>query len=75
MAAPGTFWATGSGQMPHAEGMNNDKPETVCLNNSYRVFNLLTAAKIARTIGKTAEAAAWEKQAETYKASDQRQIL
>lgn len=52
-----------------AEGMNNDKPETVCLNNSYRVFNLLTAAKIARTIGKVTEGEAWEKQAETYKAA------
>jgi len=52
-----------------AEGMNNDKPETLCLNNSYRVFNLLTAAKIARTIGKTEQADAWEKQAEVYKSA------
>jgi alpha-L-rhamnosidase len=46
-----------------AEGMNNDKPQTVCLNNSYRVFNLRTAAKIARVLGKTAEATQWEQQA------------
>ncbi|HKG08291.1 MAG TPA: family 78 glycoside hydrolase catalytic domain [Pedobacter sp.] len=52
-----------------AEGMNNDKPETVCLNNSYRVFNLLTAAKIARTIGRNQQADAWEKQAAIYKSA------
>lgn len=46
-----------------AEGMNNNKPQTVCLNNCYRVFNLRTAAKIARVIGKTTEAAQWEQQA------------
>jgi len=48
----------------NAEGMNNDKPETLCLNNAYYVFNLRTAAKIARVIGRTVEASQWEKQAE-----------
>ena len=47
----------------NAEGMNNDKPETVCYNNCYRVFNLRTAAKIARVLGKEAEAVKWEEQA------------
>lgn len=47
-----------------AEGMNNDKPETLCLNNAYYVFNLRTAAKIAGIIGRTKEASAWEAQAE-----------
>lgn len=47
-----------------AEGMNNDKPETLCFNNCYRVYNLRTAAKIARIIGKTNEAEKWEHQAE-----------
>ncbi len=46
-----------------AEGMNNDKPENSCFNNSYRAYNLLTAAKIAHTLGKTAIAVSWEKQA------------
>lgn len=46
-----------------AEGMNNDKPETLCLNNAYYVFNLRTAAKIARVLGKVAEAGQWEQQA------------
>lgn len=46
-----------------AEGMNNNKPQTVCLNNSYRVFNLRTAAKIARVLGKNADAQHWEQQA------------
>lgn len=47
-----------------AEGMNNDKAQTVCLNNCYRVFNLRTAAKIARVIGQTAAAVQWEQQAD-----------
>ncbi|MDR6568042.1 family 78 glycoside hydrolase catalytic domain [Chitinophaga ginsengisegetis] len=46
-----------------AEGMNNDKPQTVCLNNCYRVFNLRTAAKIARVLGKNTAAVQWEQQA------------
>jgi len=46
-----------------AEGMNNDKPETLCLNNAYYVFNLRTAAKIARILGRSDEANQWEQQA------------
>jgi len=46
-----------------AEGMNNDKPETLCLNNAYYVFNLRTAAKIAQVLGYSAEANAWGQQA------------
>jgi len=53
---------------PHAtaEGMNNDKPETLCLNNCYRVYNLRTAAKIARVLGRNTEAGRWEQQADQY---------
>lgn len=47
-----------------AEGMNNNKPETLCLNNCYWVYNLRTGAKIARIIGRTKEAEEWEKQAD-----------
>lgn len=47
-----------------AEGMNNDKPTTLCYNNCYRVFNLRTAAKIARVLGKEEEALKWEEQAD-----------
>ena len=47
-----------------AEGMNNNKPQTVCLNSCYRVFNLRTAAKIARVLGKNTEASQWEQQAD-----------
>ncbi len=47
-----------------AEGMNNDKPETLCLNNAYYVFNLRTAAQVARVIGRTVEAGAWEARAQ-----------
>lgn len=46
-----------------SEGMNNDKDETLCLNNSYRVFNLRTAVKIARIQGDEKQAARWEDQA------------
>lgn len=46
-----------------AEGMNNNKPETECFNNCYWIYNLRTAAKIARIIGKTDEANKWEQQA------------
>lgn len=46
-----------------AEGMNNDKPETLCLNNAYRVFNLRTAAKIAHVIGDDSQARNWEEKA------------
>lgn len=46
-----------------AEGMNNNKPQTLFLNNCYRVFNLRTAAKIARVIGKHEAALRWEQQA------------
>ncbi|SMC40788.1 family 78 glycoside hydrolase catalytic domain [Pedobacter africanus] len=52
-----------------AQGMNNNKEETLCLNNSYRVFNLRTAAKIARVIGKDVEAEHWEQQAERCRAA------
>lgn len=52
-----------------AQGMNNNKEETLCLNNSYRVFNLRTAAKIARAIGKDTEAEGWEQQAERCRAA------
>src|SRR5690625_5700459 len=47
-----------------AEGMNNDSDETLCLNNSYRVFNLRTAAKIARILDEKEGADKWEKQEE-----------
>ncbi|AWI10569.1 family 78 glycoside hydrolase catalytic domain [Ereboglobus luteus] len=46
-----------------AEGMNNDSAQTLCLNNCYRVYNIKTAAKIARVLGREAEAAEWENQA------------
>lgn len=46
------------------EGMNNDKPETWAFNNSYRVYNLRTAAKIAGILGDVSQAAQWEEQAD-----------
>ncbi len=47
-----------------AEGMNNDKPQNICFNNAYRVYNLRTAAKIARVLNQTQDAIRWEEQAE-----------
>lgn len=47
-----------------AEGMNNDKPEAVCFNSCYRVFNLRTAAKIARILNKNEDAEKWEQQSQ-----------
>jgi len=46
-----------------AEGMNNNKPENICFNNAYRVYNLRTAAKIARVLKRNEEAKRWENQA------------
>ena len=46
-----------------AEGMNNDKPGNLFFNNCYWVYNLRTAAKIARITGHTVEAEQWEQQA------------
>ncbi|MES2826779.1 MAG: family 78 glycoside hydrolase catalytic domain [Bacteroidota bacterium] len=52
-----------------AEGMNNNKPQTLFLNNCYMVFNYRTAAQIARVLGKATEASAWEKQANATSAA------
>ncbi len=52
-----------------AEGMNNNKPQTVFLNNAYRVFNLRTAVKIAKIIGKSDAAEKWQRQAELSSAA------
>lgn len=47
-----------------AEGMNNDKPETECFNNCYFVFNLATAAKIAKVLGRDDYMQKWNKRAD-----------
>ncbi|MBQ1456284.1 MAG: family 78 glycoside hydrolase catalytic domain [Thermoguttaceae bacterium] len=39
-------------------------PYIVCLNNLYRIFNLATAAKIARVLGRDDRAEEWEKLAD-----------
>ena len=51
---------------PHAteQGMNNNSDENLFFNNCYWIYNLKTAAKIARVIGKTNEAEEWEHQAD-----------
>ena len=54
-----------------AEGMNNEKPQNICFNNCYRVYNLRTAAKIARVLGRNEEAAQWEREADASSAAIQ----
>lgn len=51
---------------PHAteQGMNNNSDENLFFNNCYWIYNLKTAAKIARVIGKTNEAEEWKHQAD-----------
>lgn len=46
------------------DGPNSNTPEALCFNNCYRIFNLMTAAKIAKTLGKFDQAENWEKLAE-----------
>lgn len=46
-----------------AEGMNNDTEENLFFNNCFWVYNLKTAAQIAKVLGKYADAAQWETQA------------
>ena len=43
------------------DGPNSDTDDTLCLNCIYRVYNLRTAEKIARVLGRKAEADAWQK--------------
>ncbi len=50
---------------PGAKGVNGDTRETLFFNNCYWVYNLRTAAKIARALGKADLAAAWENRAAT----------
>lgn len=46
-------------------GPNSDTPQALCLNDMYLVFNLETAAKIARVIGREDRAEEWERFAAT----------
>ncbi|MDO5308869.1 MAG: family 78 glycoside hydrolase catalytic domain [Planctomycetia bacterium] len=45
------------------DGPNSDTPQAHCLNRMYLVFNLKTAAKIARIIGREDAAKEWEARA------------
>lgn len=46
------------------DGPNSDTPQALCLNNFYLVFNLETAAKIARVIGREDRAKEWDRMAQ-----------
>ncbi len=62
---------------PHAtaEGMNNDKPENLCFNNSFYVYNLRTAARIAEVLGHRSVAAKWTQQANETAAAINRKFF
>lgn len=47
-----------------AQGMNNNSDENLFFNNCYWIYNMKTAAKIARVLKKESEAEKWERQAE-----------
>lgn len=47
------------------QGMNNYSEENLFFNNCYWIYNLKTAAQIARVIGEIADAEKWEHQAKT----------
>lgn len=47
-----------------SQGMNNYSDENLFFNNCYWVYNLKTAAQIAKVIGKTEEAERWRQQAQ-----------
>lgn len=47
----------------NAQGMNNYSDENLFFNNCYWIYNLKTAAKIARILSKNNEATQWEEQA------------
>ncbi len=49
---------------PGAEGVNGDLPETLFFNNAYWIYNLVTAARVARELGEDGMAAAWERRAD-----------
>lgn len=48
------------------DGPNSHTPQAFCLNNLYLVFNLRTAAKIARVIGREDRAAEWDQLADEH---------
>ncbi len=54
---------------PGASGTNGDTRETLFLNNAYWVYNLDTAARIARVLGETADAIRWEARAREVRAA------
>lgn len=46
-----------------AEGMNENKAQSVCFNSCFMVYSLRTAAKIAEILGEKQEAGQWNDQA------------
>lgn len=52
---------------PGAKGVNGDTRETLFFNNCYWIYNLQTAARLARIAGRTDLADAWERRAEAVR--------
>ncbi|MCB1126157.1 MAG: alpha-L-rhamnosidase, partial [Verrucomicrobiae bacterium] len=60
---------------PGAEGVNGDTRETLFFNNCYWIYNLQTAAKIARALDNHGLAAKWTDRAETVRAAVHREFF
>ncbi|HNQ90768.1 MAG TPA: family 78 glycoside hydrolase catalytic domain [Verrucomicrobiota bacterium] len=59
---------------PGAEGVNGDTRETLFFNNCYWIYNLDTAARIARALGRTPEAESWTDRARRVRAAVHREF-
>jgi alpha-L-rhamnosidase len=60
---------------PGAKGVNGDTRETLFFNNCYWIYNLQTAARIARVLGKTDDAARYESRAQEVRAAVHREFF
>jgi hypothetical protein len=60
---------------PGAKGVNGDTRETLFFNNCYWIYNLQTAARIARVLGKTDAAARYDSRAEEVRAAVHREFF
>jgi len=60
----GTWDFLGDWLWPGAKGVNGDTRETLFFNNCYWIYNLTTAARIARVLDRGAEAGKWSRRAD-----------
>ncbi len=60
---------------PGAQGVNGDTRETLFFNNCYWVYNLQTAAKIAKALGRNDLASKWAARAEVVRRAIHREFF